>query len=88
MRTDDELLNRVKNAEKYGRVIPRKHARERMAERNVSAEDVSRAIRSATSAIPQEGGTVRLEGGLDSDGAKLVVVVAEDPQGLRLITIM
>jgi hypothetical protein len=85
----DELLKQVKHAARFGRVVPAKHARERMAERGVFPADVEKAIATATRAIEQpEDGTIRLEGGVDVDGQVVKVVVALDQRGLRLVTVM
>jgi len=87
-RTDD-LLTRVQRAAKIGEIIIKRHCRDRMSERNVSAEDVKRAILSATTAIDQpKEKTIKLEGGKDIDGDDLKVVVAEDRRGLRIVTVM
>ncbi len=84
----DELLARIQNAARYGRIRTGNHSRESMSKRGASAEDVKRAILSATRAINQpEKGAVRLEGGKDRDGDELTVVVAEDREGLRVVTI-
>ena len=87
-----ELLERVQKAARYGDIITTKHGRARMSERGVSAEDVKRAILTATSAQEQreEQGDIRirLEGGRDIDGGSLTVVVAEDQRGLRLVSVM
>jgi hypothetical protein len=84
----DELLERIQKAARYGRVRPQKHARESMSDRGASAEDVKKAILSATVAIDQpDEKTVRLEGGQDTDGDELKVVVAEDREGLRVVTV-
>ena len=63
------------------------HARDEMAEANASAEDVRRAILSATKVIAQPNGVFRMEGGCDSDGESLVVVVTFYPGGLKIITV-
>jgi hypothetical protein len=85
----DDLLARLQLAAKLGQVTTTKHARDRMGERGATAADVARAIATATSATEQaEGQTVRLEGGTDTDGDSLTVVVAEHPRGLRIVTVM
>jgi len=85
----DELLKRVQQAARLGALITTKHNRERMSSRGASAEDVKHAILSATSATEQaDRKTIRLEGGTDIDGEDLKVVVAEDPRGLRIVTVM
>jgi hypothetical protein len=85
----DELLARVQRAAKLGDTITTKHARERMNSRGALAADVQRAILTATVAIEQPAEqTIRLEGGTDTDGDSLTVVVAEDPRGLRIVTVM
>jgi len=82
------LLAKVQHAGRYGDQWPVKHAREQMRERHASPEDVRLAILSATVAIDQpDNGTIRLEGGTDSDGDELKVVVAFDPRGLRVISV-
>ncbi len=84
-----QLLRQVKQDAKLGRVFPSRHALERMSERHVTAADVQRAIATATAATEQsKEGTVLLEGGADSDGHPLRVVVRRIHQGLRLITVM
>jgi hypothetical protein len=66
----DGLLDRIKHAAKFGRIIPSQHAKERMQERNAEPKDVENAILTASKAIEQEQGAVRLEGGRDLDGAR------------------
>lgn len=84
----DELLDRIKKAARLGQVITTKHARDEMEAARASAKSVEHAIQTATKAIERnDNGTVRLEGGTDIDGDELTVVVAEDPRGLRLVTV-
>jgi hypothetical protein len=89
-----DLLERVQRAAKYGPIhVSRVHGRERTNERSARAEDVRTAILSATSAIDQpnkdrpDQGVVRIEGGVDTDGDPLTVVVAETSYGLRIVTV-
>ena len=85
----DDLLSRVQLAAKLGAVNTTNHSRERMSERGVTAADVVHAISTATVAKEQqEEQTIRLEGGTDTDGESLTVVVAEHSRGLRLVTVM
>jgi hypothetical protein len=88
MASDDVLLARIQKAAAHGETRPSKHARESMSLRGVSAEDVRQALRSATKAIFQsDTNTIRLEGGKDTDGDYLTVVVSEQPFGLRVVTV-
>ncbi len=95
----DPVLARIQLAAKLGVLRTTKHSRERMGERSVTAEDVREAILTSTRVIEQldeekrdEDGEprvqFRLEGGTDIDGEPLKVVVAEEPRGLRLVTVM
>jgi hypothetical protein len=84
-----ELLERVKLAAKLGGLKVTRHARIRMDERGATAEDVRQAILTSSVALEQpDEGTIRLEGGADTDGVGLKVVVADDPRGLRIVTVM
>jgi hypothetical protein len=85
--SNDGALNRIQHAARFGRVIPSAHARQRMALRGAQAGDVMNAIRTATVAIHEGETKYRLEGGIDTDGDALVVVVAEVQPGLYVITI-
>ena len=96
---NESALTRVQRAAGYGQIRTTTHARERMSERGVLAEDVKKAIRSAIRAIeqpatppqdghPGQGPTVRLEGGTDTDGDPLTVVLAEERDGLRVVTVL
>jgi hypothetical protein len=96
---NESALARVQRAASYGQIRTTTHGRERMSERGVLAEDVKKAIRSATRAIeqpaepprdgrPGRGPRVRLEGGTDTDGDPLTVVVAEEREGLRVVTVL
>jgi hypothetical protein len=85
----EALLKRVQLAARLGDLITTRHSRERMSSRGASAADIKRAILSATIAIDQpEEQTIRLEGGTDTDGDDLKVVVAEDRRGLRIVTVL
>jgi hypothetical protein len=84
----DGVLDRIKHAARYGRVIPSLHARARMQERNAEPRDVKNAIITATTAIEQEQAAVRLEGGTDLDSVALTVVVREVQPGLYIITVL
>ena len=85
----DDLLSRVQLAAKLGSVNTTGHSRQRMRERGVTAADVIQAISTATVAKEQpEEQTIRLEGGGDTDGVGLTVVVAEHSRGLRLVTVL
>lgn len=88
IRVTDHVLGRIQHAARYGRVIPTQHARERMRLRNADPRDVDSAIHSATVAIEQDEGAVRLEGGSDLDGDPLTVVVREIRPGLLVITVI
>jgi hypothetical protein len=83
----DGALARIKHAARFGRVIAGTHARGRMAERGAQARDVMSAIRTATAAVHEEGTKYRLEGGVDTDGDALGVVVAEVQPGLFVVTL-
>ncbi|MGD0678725.1 MAG: DUF4258 domain-containing protein [Polyangiaceae bacterium] len=83
----DDLLARIQRATRHGEVRPSKHARQQMAERNASAENVRAALLSAKVAKLQADGAVRLEGGTDRDGDELTVVVSEQDYGLRIVTV-
>jgi len=64
--TASELLGRVQQAARFGRIITTNHGRQQMAARGVQASDVENAIRTAATAIDQpDVGAVRVEGGLD-----------------------
>jgi Domain of unknown function (DUF4258) len=83
------LLAEIHRAARYGQIMPSRHARERMEERNVSAEELWNAIKGATAASPEPGtDKIRLEGGTDADGDEVKVIVALHPRGLRVITVM
>lgn len=85
--SNDGALARIKHAARFGRVIPSAHARLRMGERHAQAGDVMNAIRTATVAIHEEETKYRLEGGVDTDGDALGVVVAEIQPGLYVVTL-
>ncbi len=80
-------LARIQHAARYGRVILSHHAQEEADDANVQARDIEHAIRTATSAVPQEDSKFRLEGGADLDGEPLTVVVREIQPGLLVITV-
>jgi hypothetical protein len=85
--SNGDALTRIQHAARFGRVIPSAHARQRMAVRGAQARDVMNAIRTATSALHEGETKYRLEGGVDTDGDGLVVVVAEVQPGLYVITL-
>ena len=82
-----ELLRSVQQDARIGRVTLTKHAREEMAEASALAPDVERAIRTATTIIQQPDGCLRLEGGSDTDGDSLIVVVKQIQSGLLVVTV-
>jgi hypothetical protein len=84
-----DLLERIQHAARHGQIhVSRVHGRERANERNARAQDIRAAILCATSAIDQpDQGTVRIEGGVDTDGDSLTVVVAEASYGLKVVTV-
>jgi hypothetical protein len=82
------LLAQVKHAAGHGQINTVAHGREQMAARGAFPADVKKAILTAKYAYADsEKGTVRVEGGTDVDGDDLTVVVAQDGQDLRLITV-
>ncbi len=80
-------LARIQHAARYGRVILSLHAQDEADNANVRARDIEHAIRTATSAVAQEQGRFRLEGGTGLDGESLIVVVREIRPGLLVITV-
>ncbi len=77
--TSKEALREAQTGARLGRVEVSRHARTRMSQRGVKAEDLRTVIVSATSATEQkEDGEQRwrLEGGKDLDAEELTVVVA------------
>ena len=87
MANDAEALARIKNAARYGDIIPSRHARERMDERHAQAHDVKNAIVTATSADPQPDDLYELSGGKDIDGHALNLVVKEVRRGVFVVTL-
>jgi hypothetical protein len=81
-------LARVQMAAKLGPIETGRHSRERMSERGASAECVRRAIQTATVATVQMDGAIRLDGGIDRDGDKLIVVVSERSRCLFVVTVI
>lgn len=85
MGADD--LARIQQAARYGRIILSRHAEEEADNANVQAQDIKHAVLTATTAIAQEQGKFRLEGGSDLDGDALAVVVREIQPGLFIVTV-
>lgn len=84
--TGSEALKIIRAAARFGRLVYTRHAYERMAERNAAAEDVERAIQTATTCMKQPAGTWKVSGGRDRDGDALDVVCAV-AEGVVVVTL-
>lgn len=76
--TPDEVLRFVQGAARLRQLrVLVGHATERMNERNAPLADIREAILTATSANPSDDGPGRwvVNGGVDTDGMSLTVVV-------------
>lgn len=71
------VLEHIRRLAIQGRIIVSAHARQRMAERAVTDDDVRHALITATSARLQvDRGSYRVDGGVDVSGNDLTVIVA------------
>ncbi len=82
-----DVLARIQKAARYGLIKLSDHGRDEADNARAQAGDIRSAILTASRAVVQEQGKVRLEGGTDLDGEPLVVVVRETHYGLWLVTV-
>ncbi len=73
--TSAEALATIRRAAAARALLYTVHARQRMAERGATAEDVRTALASATACRAADGGRWKADG-VDLDGDELVAVVA------------
>jgi hypothetical protein len=73
--TEAEALRLARAAAEMDVFVESRHRKERMFERGAKRRDIRAALLSATSASPSDERFV-LEGGVDTDGDALTVVVA------------
>jgi len=86
--TDAEALAEIQRRSAEGRISESTHARRRMNERGALLRDVRAAIASAkTCACVELDEKWKLSGGVDTDGAELVVVAALTTDGTLIVTI-
>lgn len=71
----DEALRDIQGYAAAGQIHYTRHARERMAERNVAAADVQHCLRQASRCTEADGGKWKVNG-RDLDGDALDVIVA------------
>lgn len=82
------VLDDVRRATRYGRILLSNHAEERCEERGVRAGDIRHALLSATSAIPGDRpDRWVISGGTDIDGDPLTLVVRLIQPGLYVVTV-
>jgi hypothetical protein len=83
--TPEEALRDIRGYAAAGRISYSRHARERMVERNVRAQDVRAALQSASRCTATDGGKWRA-GGKDLDGDDLDLIVALE-SGVVVVTV-
>ena len=72
---DTAALAEIHRLAQFDRIRFTRHAADRMDQRGAKREDVRAALVSGTVAIAQERGGWRVEGGVDSAGDELTVIV-------------
>lgn len=82
---DNELISRVLQLLKDGDFSITQHARQRMRERGVSAEDITWAAYCSPTVTTQEYGKLRIDGE-DKDGDELTIIAVYQ-DGVLIITV-
>jgi Domain of unknown function (DUF4258) len=72
---DTKALAEIQRLARLDRIVLTGHAAKRMDQRGAKRSDVRAALVSATSALAQDRGGWRVEGGCDREGDGLTVVV-------------
>jgi hypothetical protein len=73
--TDTRVLGEIQRLARLDRIVLTRHAVKRMDQRDAKRGDVRAALVSATSAVAQDRGGWRVEGGCDREGDDLTVIV-------------